>query len=102
MPKVQPITPAEVSKVITATIPDEVVTVFNKLITRNWNGHSSCVTQNEAVELVAQQMGVSRQKALDNHWLDVESLFEAAGWKVVYDKPGYNEPYPATFTFSRR
>jgi hypothetical protein len=31
--------------------------------------------------------------------LDVETVYERAGWKVTYDKPAYNETYPATFRF---
>ncbi len=33
-------------------------------------------------------------------WLNVEELYRAQGWTVTYDKPGYNESYPATFTFA--
>jgi hypothetical protein len=32
-------------------------------------------------------------------YLNFEELYEAQGWKVVYDKPAYNESYKANFTF---
>lgn len=28
--------------------------------------------------------------------------YQAAGWKITYDKPGHNETYNATFTFAKR
>ncbi len=45
---------------------------------------------------------VSRESIIANHWLDVETHYQAAGWKVAYDKPAYNENYPACFTFRPR
>jgi hypothetical protein len=34
--------------------------------------------------------------------MDFEPFYEKAGWKVVYDKPGYCESYAANFTFTRK
>lgn len=34
------------------------------------------------------------------HWLNFEGAYRRAGWKVEFDKPGYNESYPATFKFT--
>lgn len=45
---------------------------------------------------------IDRQEIFDNCWLDVEDIFEEVGWKVVYDKPGYNESYPANFEFTKK
>jgi hypothetical protein len=42
---------------------------------------------------------VSRNDFFDKHWLDFESIFRKAGWKVKYTKPGYNESFPAYWTF---
>jgi hypothetical protein len=38
----------------------------------------------------------------DNHWLDVEEIFEKNGWSVSYDKPGYCESYDASFEFTAK
>lgn len=70
---VKPISPAEAD--ISNTIPDK------------------------AIELIQFELGLSRQEIFDNRLLDVEDVFRSQGWKVEYDKPGYNESYPATFTF---
>ena len=50
-------------------------------------------------EVVAKAL--KRKEIYDKNWLDVEDVYESAGWKVEYDKPGYNENYEPTFTFSR-
>jgi hypothetical protein len=49
-------------------------------------------------ELVA--LGLKRNEIFKNHWLDVEEIYEEAGWQVAYDKPGYNETYEASFEFT--
>jgi hypothetical protein len=46
--------------------------------------------------------GSTRQQVFDNNWLDVEDIFRKAGWKVNYEKPAYNESYPASFKFQQQ
>jgi hypothetical protein len=104
MPKkktVAPITPDEVAKKKSESIPAEVIEAFNELIAQNFNGHSACVLQKEAAALAADKLGVSTDVLYKNHWLDVEDTFRAAGWDVDYDKPGYNESYEANFKFTK-
>jgi hypothetical protein len=33
--------------------------------------------------------------------MDVEDVYQKAGWEVEFDKPGYNEDYEANFKFSK-
>jgi hypothetical protein len=52
-------------------------------------------------------------EALDQLWVgrradifktgycDLEPLYRAAGWRVVHDKPAYNETYDAYFKFTK-
>lgn len=98
----KPITPAEVGKAKTAAMPQEVIAVFNELIAAAWDGHSAVVKQSDAADLIAARLDISRGDVFNRKLLDVEPIFEAHGWKVEYDKPGYNETYPATFTFTVR
>lgn len=63
--------------------------------------------QDDVVNLICQKMGYDEYKAAVNkvyeeHWLDVEDCYRAIGWAVNYDKPAYNETYPATFEFSKK
>lgn len=97
----KPITPNSVTSVKAAALPDAVIDVFNELITRNWDGSKAVVKQDDAVTLIAKCLKIRRQTAFDRGYLDVENTFRAVGWFVFYDAPGYNEDYPAIFTFSK-
>lgn len=94
----EPIKPREVKE--NATKPDEVIEGFNELIQKYWDGTRAKFRQVEAAELIANKMEVQTKLLFDNHYMDIEHIYEKAGWKVYYDRPGYNENYPATFEFS--
>jgi hypothetical protein len=85
--------------------PPEVIEAFNELITKNFNGGEAHVGQDEVCRLARSKMAkrgrkVSSDEIFDNGWMDIEPLFRANGWKVEYDKPGYNESYEAFFVFT--
>lgn len=96
-----PVTPQEAAELQTEQIPDEVFVAFNGLIARRLSGGRAVVYQDEVVELLEAE-GLSRQEIYDRHWLDVEASYHASGWKVAYDKPGYNETGRAYFEFKAR
>lgn len=105
MKTIKPISPNKVTKAKSSKIPPEVVEAFNELITENWSGRSARVTQDEAVSRIMAKMNIeqkNRYLVFDNSYLDVEPLFEDAGWKVEYDKPGHCETYEAYFVFSKK
>ena len=110
MSKVKPITPKEVVGKKTSGIPDFVLEAFNMCIAKHWDGRSSNFTQNEVVENAIENAPPEeqedtvdlRRRIYENRWLDVERIYERAGWKVEYDKPGYCENYEANFTFRKR
>lgn len=94
----KPIKPSEVIDKKQELIPDEVIEAFNEMIAANWNGTSSTVSQTEVYALIKKKLG----KDFPMNYLDVEDIYRKAGWKVNYDKPGYNESYGATFEFSKK
>lgn len=96
-----PIKPDEVARKRAEAIPEKVLDAFNALIVENWNGHFSTFRMNSAAARVADAMGCTTAHVYEKKWLDVEEVFEGAGWKVEFDKPAYNEMYPATFTFRK-
>lgn len=98
----KPITPDELVTRITESVPDGVVEAWNEMIAKRINGGGSRVTQRDLVELICKKMGCCRVDVFVNGWLHLEPMYEAAGWKVEYDKPGFNEPGDATFTFTRK
>lgn len=98
---VTPIRPEEVSGKHQATIPPLVVQTINDMIIKNGRGGRIILFQDDIMEqLVAK--GLSRDDIFENGWLDIEDLYRSYGWKVEYDKPGFNESYRANFTFSRK
>jgi hypothetical protein len=103
MTKGKPISPDEVVERKNNLIPDEVIDIFNDLIVLNFRGTSATIRQKDVLKLIAERLNISNQQVVfDNKWLDVEDIFRQQGWKVSYDKPGYNESYNATFTFSKK
>lgn len=102
-----PIRPDQVLKAKAAQIPEFVFEAFNAMITKNWNGRSARVDQSEVLaEIRFRQVDAEpRYRGLDpfvEHWLDVESVYRTAGWRVDYDKPGFNESYEAFFVFEKK
>lgn len=97
--KVQPITPSEVIRGKRASIPDVVFEVFNELIAKKFDGISAVIGEDEVVQMLVKK-GLKEGEIYGNHWLDVEDNYRSAGWKVEYDKPGFNEEHEATFEFS--
>lgn len=96
---VQPLKPSEILPAKLELMPDEVMQVFNDLIAVNFTRGKARVLQKDVVNrLVA--LGHSANDIYKNHWLDVEGIYKTAGWKVIYDKPAYNETYDAYFEFS--
>ena len=100
----EPIKPSEVVGKKREILPDAVVKVFNDLIVAKWDGRESLITQEEvvmqltALDIVQQYIF---EKHLLFHLLDVEDIYRQAGWKVEYNRPGYNESYKAYFVFSK-
>jgi hypothetical protein len=97
-----PIKPKEVQSKKDAALPEEVFEIFNALITEHWDGRSANFSQDEAVKRIAKALDISRGEAFKKGYLDVESAYRKAGWKVLYDKPGFNEEYEANFTFAKK
>mgnify|MGYP001258179063 CR=1 FL=1 len=107
MNKVKPISPKEIIERKQDSIPDEIFQAVNEMITKNWNGHSSTFRQSDLVDhyfsiVGGGELNSDREKIYENHWLDFEDIYRKAGWSVEYDRPGYNESYPATFTFKKK
>ena len=94
----KPITPEEVKK----TVPSRVILAFNQLIAERWDGYSSTIPQKEAVQRIIDICAVTRDFIFEKGYLDVESIFQEAGWEVAYDKPGWDENYEPFFRFRKK
>lgn len=96
-----PLKSSEVDNAKLRDIPEEVFEAFNELIVKSWNGSIAVVRQDDVIARIMEKLDVSRHAIFGAHWLDVEPAYRKAGWSVLYDKPGYNEDYPATFEFRK-
>ena len=94
------ISPDQVAQQKSKQFPDAVFDAFNELIAKNFSSGSATVRQDEVTQLICAKLGITSQAAFDAGYLNVEEVYKEAGWKVSYDRPGYNESYPATFAFS--
>lgn len=105
---VKPIRPDQVKNV--EFFPDFVLEAFNELIQQNFNGSRSIFDQNDAIEMILSktrlqrkiddQPELTRATIFKNGWLDIENVYRKEGWKVEFDKPGYNESYIGFWTFT--
>ncbi len=98
---VQPIKPDEIVGEKERIFPDVVLESFNTIIARNFSNGSANVKQEDVIALMLEK-GLTREEIHRNGYLNVEEIYRSKGWKVSYDKPGFNESYPATFTFRRK
>lgn len=94
----KPIRPEEVGAAKAVVIPAAVFDAFNAEIAARFE-HDTATVKQEAVVARLENGGISRREIFDRGWLNVEEAYRAAGWKVVYDKPGFNETGEAYFTF---
>ena len=98
--KGEPITPGDIAAIKQQQIPGFVFDSFNELIAKHYDGTQSTFLQRDVTTLISEAGNCSESYVYDNRWLDVEAVYERSGWKVEYDKPGFNEDYPARFTFT--
>src|SRR5690349_6623895 len=98
----KPITPAEAKADASRKIPAGVFDAVNHLLACKIGGRRSVtITQDEIIaEIIQREPTTTRTFIFANNYLDFEAVYEAAGWKVEYDKPGFNETYKAYFVFT--
>lgn len=100
---IKPLSPDEADEAKAAAIPDFVIEAINGILATGKRNF----TQDEAILAIQKAYSIEngrkppRDRVFKEGWLDFEPIFRKAGWRVVYDKPGYCEDYAANFTFSK-
>lgn len=97
----KPITPTEITESKAAALPNVVFEAFSDAIVAAWDGWSAKVKQASVAMVIAARLDISQAEVYNRGFLDVEPIYRKAGWKVKYDKPGYNESYEAYFEFTK-
>lgn len=100
---VKPITPQEALDMKITSIPDVVIETVNAMLAEKMtkSGHITLLQKDIVERICLADKTLHKGLIYDRGWLDFEPFYEAAGWKIVYDKPAYNELYDANFTFSK-
>ena len=98
---IKPISPEEADEQKILAIPDFVIAAFNTCIIKNLKNGKATVKQDDVVAEIQKHKNIDKHIIFENQWLDVEDLYRAEGWRVLYDKPGFNEGYSAYFVFSK-
>jgi hypothetical protein len=94
------ITKQEVNEAVKSRqFPDFVIQAFNECILESKIKGSNTVEQDDVITKIIAASGATRGQIFENHWLDVEDHYRAAGWVVTYDNPAYNDFYESHFTF---
>jgi hypothetical protein len=103
---VEAITPTDIRQLKADGIPEEIITAFNSLIVKNWDGNKAVIRQEEVAErakgLFYMAKGIDVQDIYDRHWLEVELIYEAKGWNVRYVKHMLSVETLADIVFTRK
>lgn len=87
----------EVEKKRKESIPEVVFEVFNEMLEKQGPG---IIYQKDVREILRGRMTKEDfDQIYTRGWFDIEEHYRKAGWKVTYDKPGYNEHYDANWEF---
>lgn len=100
--RVKPISPGDIAEQKKRNLPDEVIETWNRMIAKTFSSGYACIKQEDVVKELSKTLKVPEGHIFKEGWLEIEDLYRQAGWTVEYDKPGFNETYPATFKFSKR
>lgn len=86
-------------------IPEFVIEIVNKMIKEAWDGEEAKISQKDVVDKILRgypgMEKITTGTVYKKHWLDFEDLYRKVGWKVIYDKPGFNESYEPYFKFTK-
>ena len=96
---ISPFSPAEAKAAQVSNLPDDVINVVNTLLSKRASGRTIVIKQEEVVDQL-KKAGYTSEQIQEAHLLDFEAAFTQAGWKVIYDRPAYNESGYACWRFT--
>ena len=109
MSNIQPFSPAEARKAKVFFLPKELIQAVNELLAERYKDNGDIrITLKDVKARCRKILGIDDMFSSDdpmNDWpssvWDFESAYESGGWKVSYDKPGYNESYDGFYIFKK-
>ena len=102
----KPITPQEAKEFYNDNFPSFVIEAVNSLIRTNYRPTSQSFNLKVSVVKSAIVNAVSNYNdehgssiMFQDYYLDFENIYKRFGWKVSFDRAGYNESYESFYTF---
>lgn len=86
---------------INNAIPEIVFDCFNELIKKNFANGYATIHQEDVLNLIGAK-GIVREVVFSSGYLNIESDYEKAGWRVEYVKPDYNDFGKPYFRFTKK
>jgi len=97
---VKPISPKEIIVDLDKIIPEAVIQAVNNLLKEKYRGGTVTLQQKEITAAIRKiDKKLTNEILFDKHYMDFEPIFNKAGWKVTYDKPGWDEDYEPHYDF---
>lgn len=101
--KIAPLRPEEIIKDLDTIIPSPIILAINNLLKLSYRHGSAKIKLKDIIaEAIRLDDKLTETEMYEKKWLDFENLFEAYGWIVTYDKPGYDETYDSYFIFKKK
>lgn len=95
MESIKPISPLEALNTKGSLFHPGIIQIVNEFLAARYSGSGGVkILQKEIVDVFLQRHpDYDRKRVFNEHLLDFEPVYEKEGWKVVYDKPGFNEAH---------
>jgi hypothetical protein len=97
----KPFTPDEARRNKAVVMPPEVIASVNELLSEKFSTRIT-ITKDELIDRIMSKMAITRQEIIKLGFLDIETVYEDAGWVVKFDSPAYDENYTPFYIFERR
>jgi hypothetical protein len=94
----KPIRPQDIGSAKAEHFTAAVFDAFNAEIAKHFANGQAVVKQSVVVDRLV-KAGIARSEIFGAGYLNIEMAYEAAGWKVSYEKPGFNESGDSLFFF---
>lgn len=101
MSAVKPMSPTEIKQKAIESIPDEMIQAVNELLIENASRGTITIKLKD-IEARFRKLSNGKYNSIDIYdkgWMDFESAFRQAGWKVSYESPARDENFESYYRF---
>lgn len=95
---VVPLRPNEILEAKKEYIPGEVIRAFNDLIVEKYRNGIALIDQKDIIDQLLTN-GYTAKMIFERHLLDIEEIYQEAGWEVTGKDVGGEDSYRYQYTF---